>query len=206
MRPLSLVCLVVVLLPALVKACAAERRSREPQQREREQTRGTEDAASSAAPSATVTSSLRSLAERAVRSEIDRGCAQDIDASLSPEVQIETMGRWCAAGLRKLAESAHRPVSGDANRSERIRIELRRYACVRVGVVAQRSEQVLQVRIEGPGGVPIESRESLTPLLLGRDGPICVHDDGTYTVHVQSLGAPAQVWIALWGSPDGALR
>jgi hypothetical protein len=155
---------------------------------------GVDAATSQAADSANVSGSARAAFE------FDRGCAHDVDLALAPEAQLEEVGRMCAPGLVKLRED-RQPNVATAPAGLLIELSLREHACVRVGVTVRPSEGVTLARLVSPTGSEIaQTADHGVPLLLGREGPVCVGEAGTYRVQVAPQRGTVQAWIGAWAA------
>ncbi|MBI5533253.1 MAG: hypothetical protein HY898_11080 [Deltaproteobacteria bacterium] len=157
-------------------------------------------ASASAAPSASILAVEDADGGAALPFELDRGCASDIAASLEGEAQLQQLGSRCAPGMSRVLTTGGSMAVTPTQAAE-VKVNLGRNACVRVGVAAQPAGTPMEVVLVEPGtGAEAGRVKSGAPLLLGRDGPVCVREAGAYVVRVRSLRGAAQAWVGAWAS------
>ena len=148
-----------------------------------------ESAPSSAAPPCSSAASLPY--------DLERGCAGDIDDGQPADAQLEQMGAACARGFTRLPGVALVP----SGTEQQMTAKLEAYECVRFGVAGEARGAVAQARVVGPDGSELARAAGRTPLMLGRDGPVCVRAAGDYRLSVRPVGAPVGLRAALWAAP-----
>jgi hypothetical protein len=189
--------LALALAPALVCASACGRDAARGQPRVPSSASPSSSGGSPAAPDA---SSAPAGSASAAAFELDRGCAQDLDASVEPRALLSALGATCAPGMISLGASAA-GAPGVDGATATVAVALRDGACVRAGAVAEPRGSPMQLRLVRADGTLVASaREAVTPMLLGRGGPVCVRTGGPHRLEARPLAAPARVWVQAWAS------
>ena len=128
---------------------------------------------------------------------------QDLPSGLGPEAQLEQLGTMCAPGLSRLLLTS---VQAAREQPGRLPLSLGRHACIRLALASQQPA-VLQVSLSAPSSAQLANVTQPTPMLIGRDGPLCVGDPGEYRLEVRTVQGAMQVWVGAWstqGEPPDA--
>jgi hypothetical protein len=140
----------------------------------------------------------------AIAYELERGCASGVDSAAQPAAQVEQLGSRCAPGMSRLG-AASGPLAIGPTQAAEVKLTLGRNACVRAGVATQPAGAPVELVLMGPTQAQEVGRVSGGgPLLLGRDGPLCVREAGAYVLRLRSLRGGAQAWVGAWALQEPA--
>lgn len=118
---------------------------------------------------------------------------------LGASTQIDRIGSLCVPGWARLLTVEDSAAPAEA------RVRLQPHQCLRLAAAAQPSSAPLEVSLHAPSGAPEASAKAITPMLVGKDGPVCVGEAGDYTIKVRPVQGTVRVWVGAWASPKGSL-